>query len=197
MNATKITYIAVLIALALFAVAYWLTNEAEQPYQYGLLKSDPPVPPLTYTWSHPKCPFTANFPGKPDEKIVEVEGEVAEIYATYESELYGFVIFCDVDRLIPGKPVDEQAFQNYARTSTDDSRLKNIKIEDIKNSPFRYLNHIKIQYSANTIHIGITAHYNSLVFNKRETVLTAMVVQLSSLRKPQNGVEFYESVKAK
>ena len=35
-------------------------------YQYGVMKSDPPMLPLTYTWSHPECPFTVEFPGEPE-----------------------------------------------------------------------------------------------------------------------------------
>lgn len=59
-------------------------------YEYGVLKSDPPMPPLTYEWSHPDCPFTANFPREPEvEEFIDENGG-KEIIVQYLGDTYGY-----------------------------------------------------------------------------------------------------------
>ena len=186
-----------LIALAILTLtACGDENGDSNDYEYGVLKSEPPMPPLTYTWSHPDCPFTANFPGEPEVEVIEGEDQSKEIIAHFSGNYYGLWVYCDVDRLPTAASISSETELFYINLITEDPKRKNTQINNLKESIFAQLPNVKIHFGSN-FNQNETLHNNSLVFQDGTNLFTTRVIYPNIQKDLTNGVEFFETIKIK
>ncbi len=165
-------------------------------YEYGALKSDPPMPPLTYEWSHPDCPFTASFPGEPEvEEFIDENGD-KEIIVQYLGDNYAYQTSCDLDRLEAGTVLNTEILDYYVEQTWTSNDIINIQIIDFEKSIFSNLPHAVFHYT-DSVKAERSVSGNSLIFYHTTTLFTSSVSYLSEQNKGSNGAEFFETVKLK
>lgn len=184
---------SLLLISSLSLVACGDNDDNQNDYKYGRLKSDPPIPPLTYTWSHPDCPFTANFPGKPEEEVIEQEDGVSEIFAQFNGENYGYQIYCDINSLVDNKPISDVIANEYVNLLAKENFM-NSKIKDI--SELKKLNNFRVYFESEIL-VERNIPVSTYIFQHKLDLLSATIFHKSSQMMKLQGIEFIENIKLK
>lgn len=199
MTPTKMTLISVAAVLTLFAFALLRPSTEESEYQYGVLKSDPPMPPLTYTWSHLDCPFTANFPGKPEEEMIEQEDGTKLISISFQLNEAGMLLLCSKNLL---DTINEIGTLNNVQASKEISKFW---VEDAGYSNAKYIENLKLKtipnyvtyINADLLNEEIKLKASVMNYITGNDYAAALYVYPLEYQNEINGIEFFETIKLK
>ena len=197
MQTYKKSLIALIILLTLTACGD--ENGDSNGYEYGVLKSEPPMPPLTYTWSHPDCPFTVNFPGEPEVEVINQKNKHLKLLVSDGHYIYQFL--CFHNNLKNDQETD--SFTNQELLFSLKQGIQNLEssvsIIDQKNK-FQIFSHLK---DLNSIYFLSLYQENKLLQNIYAIYETDVGVGMAITSYPNkkfninNGIEFIESIKVK
>lgn len=181
---------SLLLTISLFLVACGDNDDNQNDYKYGVLKSDPPMPPLTYTWSHPDCPFTANFPGKPKEEVIEQEDGTRLITLSYLDSKTSFHVYCDINRLNPNFKSDDLEYYANSIFSSENTTIVNRKDSLFGNMPS-----IELQIMSGTLG-NSKQNTNSIIFRHNYTLFSTSILKDIPINN-SSGIEFFEGIRLK
>lgn len=161
----------------------------------------PQIPPLTYTWSHPDCPFTVDFPGKPLENIGKTDKGVVSIQTAYRTDgpSYGFDCDAYVLNVFPDVEsyTDIQLAELYAEQITLLPEFENAVMMSIDKTPFDNLSGAILFYSLNTANAEELMQLNAIVLKHNHTMADVAFSYPSSTNYLRAGKKFLNSVKIK
>ena len=189
----SITVLALLTGLYLLGAE----DDPETPYQYGVLKSNPPIPPLTYTWSHPDCPFTVNFPGEPKTQVRQYSDGFEVIEVTYPATDYLLSSICIADA--NAFALDNTNLNNKELLEKFVNSIFQVSgFEDNPTSKLPNLSHTKKMeesksFTAKMVYNNGFGILNGIGHLQRNAIVSLMVSYNGEYRQ-SNGAEFFESV---
>ena len=161
------------------------------------------MPPLPYTWSHPDCPFTVDFPGEPTLEVPEKSKKNEGFSATYESKNYFLFTTCIPtifsERTDYGFETDQKMAEEIVNELLSENIYKNLQIISIEKSIFHNLKPAIFAYKVELTQGNYLAQVNGIVFKHKNAMLMQNIGfgAHANTMLPNNGAEFFESVRLK
>ncbi len=166
-------FILLTMLLLLSACSEQETNEAAGA------EENPQIPPLTYTWSYPDCPFTVDFPSEP-EVVVENFSHGAISYTMhYQLDDYSLMFRCDSNVL---KTVQnrsdysiEELAKQYASIITEDPIFSDSRVYMLPADHELTKQGVILAFSGKLQTQNIAVYQTALVFYVNDTFATAVL----------------------
>lgn len=158
----------------------------------------PEIPPLTYTWSHPDCPFTVDFPSEPEVETVKTELGVVTNHVSYITKEAFFIFVCDayILKVFPNreKYTILQLAELYADQVISDPDFINPEVKSIKSTNYEKIDGAVLMYSVNPNMPSKLNQINTLVLSNNETMADAKVGYKSDKSLFFAGEDFFQSI---
>lgn len=184
-----------LLTLSFMAILSACVEEPQQAEKSEINTSAlPDIPPLTYTWSHPDCPFTIDFPSKPKDELLNESNRTLTIDALLQWDKYQIYFGCDKNilNLINIDGLEKNfLIEQYAEQFTTSLQTTNPKFYKIIDDD-QYLWGKFYTYHDN---YPIKGYYNSWILNFDNSMAILSFYYTSGLPMEDAGEEIYKSIK--
>jgi len=152
-----------------------------------------------YTWSHPECPFTINFPGEPKVEIKKNSLGKPVLIAELDFNQTTLEFYCDIDLINVVK--DSQNYTNFQLAENFVQQFSNIletsksEYYEIKSTNLYNVENAILEFS-NINTLGENEVFsNGLILIKGKTLATA--TYYSNSKYNSTGIEFLKTIKTK
>lgn len=152
-----------------------------------------------YTWSHPECPFTVNFPSEPNIEIKQNSLGKPVLIVELDFNQTTLEFYCDIDLINVVK--DSQNYTNFQLAENFVQQFSNIletsksEYYEIKSTNLYNVDNAILEFS-NINTLGENEVFsNGLILIKGKTLATA--THYSNSKYNSTGIEFLKAIKTK
>lgn len=157
------------------------------------------IPPLTYTWSHPDCPFTVDFPGEPEVEIGRTDQGVVSIHVLYETEKvsYGFICDANILDVFPNREnyTVMELSELYADQINSEPDIELIEKDSVKSTIYTSVSGAQLYYIIRPTNDARKDYLNSIVLNVGNTMANIGVAYKGAKHNMLAGEPYLKSLK--
>lgn len=127
--------------ITIFAILALLSSCDKDPSDDALVAEE--ANPFSYTWSHPECPFTVDFPGDPNVEEHKNSLGKPELIVKFEIKEVTYSFYCNVDIIQVVKErekyTDYQLAEEFSKLMSDNEIITQSKKMKIDDTEFKHL----------------------------------------------------------